>query len=195
MNPGPDYRACTSPSALEPLMAHPGLDMFRPAEAQLEALIGVAADPRSCVSVAQDGQSLVGYAAFHPPSAVETWSEDRSGQIIELGAVEVAPPWRGSGMAEKLLEISFATGRFEETVVFATMYVWHYDLKRTELSAFAYKRLLERLYRKAGLVPYPTADPEIRASGANQLMARIGPRTPDQVTAEFHRLRTRLRFD
>jgi len=185
---------CLSGDDLAALAPHPGIDMFRPSAKQHQALVGIARDPQSCVSVGVDAGSMVAYAAFHPPSDVESWGEDRTGRIIELGAVEVAPPYRGQHLAERLLAASFGHGRFEDTVVFATMYVWHYDLKRTGLNDFAYKRLLERLYRSAGFVPFPTADAEVRSSAANQLMARVGSRADPAVVEEFHRLRTRPRF-
>jgi len=185
---------CLTAEALAALEPHDGIDMFRPAAKQHQALIGIARDAQSCVSAGVDADRLVAYAAFHPPSDVESWGEDRTGRIIELGAVEVAPPYRGQRLAERLLAASFQGGRFESTVVFATMYVWHYDLKRTGLNDFAYKRLLERLYRSAGFEPFNTADAEVRSSSANQLMARVGSRADPTVVEEFHRLRTRPRF-
>src|SRR5690554_5023707 len=85
--------AQTSAAALMAMEAHPGLDTFRPPQAQLAALIAIAQEPFGSVATARDSgkNQLVGYAAFHRPSAVETWGEDRTGQLIELGAVEVAP--------------------------------------------------------------------------------------------------------
>lgn len=186
--------ACLPSDELARLDPHPELDMFRTPAAQLAALVGIAADRDGCVTTARRDDTLVGYAAFHPPSDVELWSEDRSGRLIELGAVEVAPSLRGERLAERLLEESFAGGRYDATVVFATMYVWHYDLKRTGLSDFGYKRLLDKLYRKAGMTPFTTSDPEIRSSAANELMARIGPEAPGEVVAEFHRLRSKPTF-
>lgn len=185
---------CLSPETLGALESHPGIDMFRPAAKQHQALIGIARDAQSCVSVGVDDERMVAYAAFHPPSDVESWGEDRTGRLIELGAVEVAPPYRGQHLAERLLAATFEDGRYETTVVFATMYVWHYDLKRTGLNDFAYKRLLERLYRSAGFEAFNTADAEVRSSSANQLMARIGAHADPTVVEEFHRLRTRPRF-
>ncbi|MFO7544911.1 MAG: hypothetical protein R6W77_05390 [Trueperaceae bacterium] len=196
-----------SAAALAGLTPHAQLDRFRPPPQQLKALVDIAADPRGCVTGSvlanrapndadQDGTDdlLVGYAAFHPPSDVESWGDDRSGRLVELGAIEVAPDLRGQRLAERMLETSFAGGRFDDTVVFATLYVWHYDLARTGLGDLAYRRMLERLYRSAGLVPYPTGDVEVRSSAANALMARVGPDAPEDVVAEFHRLRKRGSF-
>lgn len=130
--------------------------------------------------------------AFHAPSEVETWGDDPSGAIVELGAVEVADAMRGQHLAERLLKASFETGRFDDTVVFATLYRWHYDLGRTGLGALGYRRMLERLYGTVGLIPTSTTDPEIAHDPANRLLARVGPSAPAAVVAEFDRLRNRL---
>lgn len=185
-----DIEACVSRAVLQALEPSGALNVFRPAAKQHAALMDMAEDASCCVSIARDGARLVGYVVFHPPTEIESWGHDRTRRLIELGAVEVDPGYRGQRLAERLLEVSFADGRFDDTVVFATMYVWHYDLRRTGLSDFAYRRMLERLYRSAGMVPFRTSDPEIRSNAANALMARVGPDCPPEVLAEFDRLRT-----
>lgn len=169
---------------------HPELDVFRSPDDQREALADIAADPRGRVWIAEDGGRVVGYVTFHPPGPHETWSADTTGRLVELGAIEVAPSLRGERLGERLLAAAFEDGRFDDVVVFATLYAWHYDLARTGLSVFAYKRLLEKLYRKAGLVRLPTTDPEVRADAANALMVRVGPDVPAAAADAFHRLRT-----
>ena len=176
-----------------PLPLHDALDVFRPPDLQRLALLDIASDPHGLVVVAEDATRTVGYVTFHPPSEIETWGDDRSGRLIELGAIEVAPTVRGERLAERMLERAFAGGRYDGTVVFATLYAWHYDLDRSGLGAFAYKRRLERLYGKVGLEPMPTSDPEVRADAANALVARVGPDAPEEVVREFHRLRTKPR--
>jgi acetoin utilization protein AcuA len=188
MTEGVTIEPCVSLARLESLTIDSTLDMFRKSEAQKKALLEITQDG-GCVTLAAHDKTIVGYAAFHPPSEVESWGEDRTGKLIELGAVEVSEHYRGQRLAEQLLLTTFATGIFDNTIVFATMYFWHYDLKRTGLTDFAYKRLLDKLYRKAGMVPFATSDPEIKSSAANQLMARVGPNTPPEVKAEFDRLR------
>lgn len=185
--------AATTAERLRTLTPHPGLDTFRPPAAQLEALALIADEPSGLVATAVDEATseLVGYAAFHQPTGIETWGEDASGRLIELGAVEVAPGMRGLKLAERLLHAAFADGRFDDTVVFATLYRWHYDLERTGLGELGYRRMLERLYSTVGLVPMTTTDVEIAADHANRLVARIGPNAPQEVVAEFQRLRMR----
>ncbi len=187
--PRPAIEVDASPTRLRGLEADAQLDRFRPPHLQLGALADIAADPRGTVTALVAGGALLGYVAFHPPSEIESWGADRTGALVELGAVEVAPAVRGSRWGERLLEASFEGGRFDHTVVFATLYVWHYDLKRSGLGDVAYRRMLERLYRTAGLEPFPTTDEEVRSSAANALMARIGKNAPAEVVDEFHRLR------
>jgi acetoin utilization protein AcuA len=178
-----------SAELLSQLRAHPQLDLFRKPEQQLQALVSIAADPRGLVTALLRAKQLLGYVAFHPPTEIEAWGDDRTGQLLELGAIEVAPQERGQRWAERLLAASFAYGRLDHSVVFATLYSWHYDLKRTGMGELAYKRMLERLYRSAGLRPYATTDEEVRSGPGNALMARIGPNAPQAVIDEFHRLR------
>jgi acetoin utilization protein AcuA len=183
--------SCANPAAIAALTFSPALTMFRPVKQQQQALVEMAQEAKCCVTVAANAGTLLGYAAFHPPSELESWGEDKTGELIELGAVEVDPNCRGQRLASRLLEASFKGGRFDHTIVFATMYAWHYDLKRSGLSDFAYKRMLERLYRSVGMAVFKTTDPEIRSDAANALMARIGPDCPGEVREEFDRLRTK----
>lgn len=178
-----------SPDLLRALSAHPQLDRFRKPQQQLQALVSIANDPRGMVTALIREQLLLGYAAFHPPTEIEAWGDDRTGQLLELGAIEVAPDERGQRWAERMLEAAFSDGRLDRTVVFATLYAWHYDLRRTGLGDLAYRRMLERLYGSAGLTLYATTDEEVRSGPANALMARIGQGTPQAVVDEFHRLR------
>jgi len=189
--PTVEIQACTAPARLAELDAHPDLDAFRPPAAQLQALSSIAGEREGCVAsaVGVNRSTLVGYAAFHRPSAIEPWGADRSGALIELGAVEVASGYRGMKLAERLLSAGLSDGRFDDTVVFATLYRWHYDLERSKLGELGYRRMLERLYGSAGFTALETTDPEIGAHAANRLMVRIGKNADPAIVAEFERLR------
>lgn len=187
---GPEFATCVSADRFGQLGFSQELDTFRPPERQRAALASIASEPESCVSVAMQDFEVVAYASFHPPAPPERWSEDRTGRLLELGAIEVTPGLRGGRVAERLLEHSFASGRFDATIVLALIYVWNFDLRRVPLGALGYRRLLERLYGKVGFERFSTDDPEVLASPANALMARIGSQASADVKAEFHRLRT-----
>ena len=189
--PSIEISACTAPATLARLSAHPDLDAFRPPDSQLRALVTIASEPGGCIATAVEAERgrLIGYAAFHRPSAIEPWGADRSGALIELGAVEVASGYRGMKLAEHLLSAGFSGGRYDDTVVFATLYRWHYDLERSKLGELGYRRMLERLYGSAGFTARDTTDPEIGAHAANRLMVRVGERADTAIVAEFERLR------
>jgi acetoin utilization protein AcuA len=86
------------------------------------------------------------------------------------------------------LEVAMGTGRFEDKIVLATLYHWHYDLEHSGLSSYAYRRLLERLYGSVGFRVYKTDDPEIAYYPSNSLMARVGPRASPELRAAFEHL-------
>jgi len=180
---------CADPELIEAKEFHPELNVFRPPDRQHQALVGIARDPDGCVTVAVDGDTIVGYAAFHRPDPFERWGKDETRGVYELGAVEVAPSYRGLGLAKRMLKATFETGRFDDKLVLATLYYWHYDLERTGMTPFRYRDLLVRLYGSVGFEPTTTNDPDIFAYPENALMVRVGPRTPEAVKASFEKLR------
>lgn len=179
---------CGDPLLLEQLEIDSSLNVFRSPERQFEALIGIAKDKNTCVCFARMAHRLIGYATFHPPDDIERWSGSKVPGLIELGAVETSKLHRGRHLARYLLEVAFATGRFEDKIVIATIYYWHFDLEGTGLTTYAYRKLLERLYTSVGMQVVTTDDPELDYPG-NSLMARIGPRAAPELIAEFERLR------
>ncbi len=178
---------CGDPRLLETLVMDSSLNVFRPPERQLEALVGIAEDFLGCVCFARMAHRLVGYATFHPPDPIERFHSNVPG-ILELGAVETSKSHRGRHLARHLLEVAFGTGRFEDKIVIATIYYWHFDLEGSSLTTYAYRKLLERLYGSVGMQIYSTNDPEMNFPG-NCLMARIGLRASPELIAEFERLR------
>jgi acetoin utilization protein AcuA len=180
---------CAAADSLRHLLPDASLNAFRSADLQFEALVSIADDIDGCLTFARLEQWLIGYAAFHPPDAIERWSQCTEPGLLELGAIETSRNHRSRHLARRLLEVAFATGRFEDKIVLATLYHWHYDLEGTGLSTYAYRRLLERLYGSVGFVALKTDDPEIAYYPGNSLMARIGPRAPAALQAEFLRLR------
>ena len=180
---------CAPPERIAALRMHPELHTFRPPKRQHQALFEIASSEDGCVTLATDGDTIVGYAAFHRPDPFERWSRDETGKLYELGAVEVAPEYRGQGLAKEILKATFKTGRFDDKIVLAALYYWHYDLEGTGLSAFAYRDLLTRLYKSVGFELFPTDDPDIFAHVENALLARIGPNAPEEAKESFEALR------
>lgn len=181
--------ACGDPNLLSTLEIDATLDVFRQPDAQFSALLSIAGDAQGCVCFARLGHRLIGYATFHPPDPIERWSQATVPGIVELGAIETSRTHRGRHLARHLLEAAVGTGRFEDKILIATIYQWHFDLDGTNLTAHAYRKLLERMYGSVGFEIMKTDDPEIMYYPGNSLMARIGARASPALKTEFDRLR------
>ena len=180
---------CGDPDLLTTLEIDATLNVFRQPDAQFAALLSIAADSAGCVCFARLGHRLIGYATFHPPDPIERWSQANVQGIVELGAIETSRLHRGRHLARHLLESAVETGRFEDKILIATIYQWHCDLDGTNLTAHAYRKLLERMYGSVGFEVMKTDDPEIAYYPGNSLMARIGAHSSPALKTEFDRLR------
>jgi acetoin utilization deacetylase AcuC-like enzyme len=101
-------------------------------------------------------------------------------------ALQVAPHWRGSGLAEALLRFTFEAEYTEQLVVLALGLSWHWDLQGVGLTASAYRDRLTHLFGTAGFQPYTTDDEEIMASEFNVLLARVGANAPHELYEAFY---------
>lgn len=173
---------------------HEGLKAFRNPPEQREAIYGIAQLPEGRIIIARDGEMVIGYVTFLYPDPLERWSEEKIENVLELGAIEVAPPYRGQGVGKKLLEVSFMDDAMEDYLIFTTEYYWHWDLKGTGVSVWDYRKIMEKMMGSAGLVWYATDDPEICSHPANCLMVRVGKRVPLETEQAFDRLRFRTRY-
>jgi len=166
----------------------PRLDWFRPAWRQKQALEEVAGMDEGRVWVARHEDVIVGYVVVHPPHPFERWGRDGIPGILELGAVEVSPSWRRSGVATALFGLIGQDPALEHYIVLATEYYWHWDLERTGLTRAEYRRMLEKLKGVSGVQPCPTDDPEITSHPSNVLMVRIGKHVPRELREKFNDL-------
>ena len=114
--------------------------------------------------------------------------------LIELGAIEVIPEFRGYQVGKNLLIVSMMDDAMEDYIIITTEYYWHWDLKRTGLNVWEYRKVMEKMMNAGGLVWYATDDPEICSHPANCLMARIGKRVDQASIQKFDRLRFMNRF-
>ena len=173
---------------------HENLTAFRLPAQQHEALIGIAALPEGRIIVVRQDKLVVGYVTYLYPDPLERWAEDRIDNMIELGAIEVIPEYRGTGVGKALLAISFMGDEMDDYLVITTEYYWHWDLKGTGLDVWAYRKMMERMMSSTGFEYYATDDPEITSHPANCLMARVGKRVQSDTLERFDRLRFRSRF-
>jgi acetoin utilization protein AcuA len=183
-----------SPEKLASYEFHKDLVAFRPPAQQHKALIEIAGLPEGRIIVARSGHMIVGYVTYLYPDPLERWSEGGMEDLIELGAIEVIPDFRGSRVGKNLLIVSMMDDAMEDYIIITTEYYWHWDLKGTGLNVWEYRKVMEKMMNAGGLVWYATDDPEISSHPANCLMARIGKGIAPESVQKFDQLRFMNRF-
>ncbi|WP_147532641.1 GNAT family N-acetyltransferase [Bacillus marasmi] len=173
---------------------HQDLTAFRPASQQHKAIVEIAGLPEGRIIIARHENTIVGYATFLYPDPLERWSEAKMENLIELGAIEIIPQFRGHHVGKYILMVSMMDDAMEDYIVITTEYYWHWDLKRTGLNVWEYRKIMEKMMNAGGLVWFATDDPEISSHPANCLMARIGSRVDQESIQRFDRLRYKNRF-
>ena len=173
---------------------HEGLVTFRPANEQKEALINIANKEEGRIIIAREGNVIVGYVTFHYPDPIERWSEGQIENLLELGGIEVAPPYRGLSIGKQLLNVAMKDDAMEDYIIFATEYYWHWDLKGTGLSVWEYRKIMEKMMKVIGFTSVTTDDPDICSHPANCLMVRIGKRAGKESVDKFNSLRFKKRY-
>lgn len=194
---GEEHILIKGPVTKEEVLAypfHPDLVAFRPPEQQQQAIAEIAELPEGRVIQATDYKHIVAYVTFLYPDPLERWSARKQDDLLELGAIEVAPPFRSHGIGKTMLQVAFADPHMENYIVFSTEYYWHWDLKGTNLSVWEYRKMMEKVMGSIGMEVYATDDPEITAHPANCLMVRIGKNVPQESIEHFDNLRFQYRY-
>ncbi|MGG4180993.1 GNAT family N-acetyltransferase [Virgibacillus pantothenticus] len=168
---------------------HKDLIAFRPAPKQFEAILNISTFPEGRIIVARTSDTIIGYVTYLHPDPLERWSEFEMEELIELGAIEVIPAFRGERIASGLLEVSMMDEFMENYIIISTEYYWHWDLHGTKLSIWDYRKVMEKMMAAGGLLPAPTDDPEIISHPANCLMVRIGKNVSEESIKRFDALR------
>lgn len=176
-------------SELKRYQFHEHLTAFRPAPKQFDALLSIADFNEGRIVIARTKDTIIGYVTYLHPDPLERWSEFKMDDLIELGAIEIIPKYRGSRVASSLLKLSMMDDFMENYIVISTEYYWHWDLDGTKLSIWDYRKVMEKMMAAGGLAPAPTDDPEIISHPANCLMVRIGENVPEGSINQFDRLR------
>jgi acetoin utilization protein AcuA len=173
---------------------HRDLDAFRSPEEQHKAIIEIAKLPEARIIVAREQDTIIGYVTFLFPDPLERWSEGNLQNLLELGAIEVIPAFRHFKVAKNLLKVAMMDKSMDDYIVITTEYYWHWDLNRTGLSVWDYRKVMEKVMNFGGLEWFATDDPEISSHPANCLMARIGKNVDMQSIQAFDHLRFKNRF-
>lgn len=173
---------------------HEDLVAFRPPAQQHKAIVGIAKLPEGRILIARDNMTIVGYVTYLYPDPLERWSKGQMANLIELGAIEVIPKYRGAGVGKSLLRVSMMDDAMEDYITITTEYYWHWDLKGTGLNVWEYRKIMEKMMNAGGLEYFATDDPEISSHPANCLMAKIGSRIDTESIQRFDQLRFMNRF-
>lgn len=179
---------------LSELEFHEDLVAFRPPAQQHKAIIEIADLPEGRILIVRAEKMIVGYVTFLYPDPLERWSEGNMDNLIELGAIEIIPKYRGNGVGKAVLKVSMMDDALEDFIVITTEYYWHWDLKGTGLNVWEYRKVMEKMMQAGGLEYYATDDPEISSHPANCLMAKIGSRVDNESIQQFDRLRFMNRY-
>lgn len=173
---------------------HEDLIAFRTSNQQHKAIINIAKLPEGRIIIVRDQQTIVGYCTFLHPDPLERWSQGNMQNLIELGAIEVIPKYRGTGVGKTLLRVSMMDDMMEDYITITTEYYWHWDLKGTGLNVWEYRKVMEKMMQAGGLEYFATDDPEISSHPANCLMAKIGSRVDVESIQQFDQLRFMNRY-
>lgn len=168
------------------------LTNFRPAAQQKKALVTLAGDMDGMVFIARLESTVLGYITFHDPD-FPWWRHTGLEELMELGGLEVAPQWRGSGISTQLFKSLFRNEDFlffEDRIVMniQTLHCW--DLCHATQSPWQYRNMMQKMLERFDFQVAKTDDPEIREHPANLLMVRLGKNVSEEARAFFFDLCT-----
>lgn len=179
---------------LETYQFHENLTSFRQPSQQHKAIVEIASLPEARIIIARLDQTIVGYVTYLYPDPLERWSKTTLENLIELGAIEVIPEFRGFSVAKNMLILSMLDDAMEDYIIITTEYYWHWDLKGTGLNVWEYRKMMEKMMNAGGLIQFATDDPEICSHPANCLMVRMGKRVTTEEIQAFDALRFLQRY-
>lgn len=179
---------------LETYHFHENLTSFRQPAQQHKAIVEIASLPEARIIIARLNHTIVGYVTYLYPDPLERWSKTTLENLIELGAIEVIPEFRGFSVAKNMLILSMLDDAMEDYIIITTEYYWHWDLKGTGLNVWEYRKMMEKMMNAGGLIQFATDDPEICSHPANCLMVRMGKRVTTEEIQAFDALRFLQRY-
>jgi acetoin utilization protein AcuA len=185
--------AKADPTLIASMQLDEGMGVFAapnyPASREKKALERIARGGDSNVILAHnDERRIVGFVAIAPPSSAERWGKLSGQGLIEAMAIEVSQPWRGMGIADKMMEVGLRDPFFDDKIVICTGYTWHWDLETSGLSKEDYRRMLLEYLEKAGFMYYETDEPNVNLDSCNFFSARIGPKVTADLYDHFEQL-------
>lgn len=168
----------------------PGFAAIVPS-AQLEARLRHVMHLGGWAIAAMEHGELVGYASIVPPAPIAWMGEqyarrwDTLPGLLELGALEVARPFRASGLGKLIANAVANDERLDRVVLFGIGVTHHWDLGWSALPPYVHRLALEATLRHAGMAVRSSTDPEVLLHPANALFARFGAHVAPEIRAAF----------
>ncbi len=172
---------------LEKTSVDEGIRMFsrHNPERQKNALINVARLEGGNVIVGTKDSLLVAYIGIHHPSEKERWGKPAHHWLFELGAIEVSRNYRELGLAEAMLDVALDDPLYDDKVVLATAFTWHWDLEATGMSKGQYREMFLHLASNFGFIEMGTDDPNVAMDPANLFLVWLGKNASFSRYQEF----------
>jgi acetoin utilization protein AcuA len=172
---------------LERATVDEGIRMFsrHNPERQKNALINVARLEDGNVAVGMKGSLLVAYIGIHHPSEKERWGKPGYPWLFELGAIEVSRNYRGLGLAEAMLDVTFNDPFYDDKITLATAFTWHWDLEGTDMTKGRYREMFQQLASRYGFIEMGTDDPNVAMDAANLFLVKLGKNASFSRYREF----------
>jgi len=153
----------------------------RRADREQELLKRIASRPDSELIVAHTPEGLlVGQVSI---CAADEWWEGIP-NLYEV-AIEVSANWRKLGLANALVTFALEPDYFEDVILFALGYAWHWDLDETKMGSMRYGAMIRSLFQRVGFEQMYATEPNLQMDPANIFLARIGKRVDPAVQAQF----------
>jgi acetoin utilization protein AcuA len=84
-----------------------------------------------------------------------------------------------------LLQFALEPDYFEDVILFALGFAWHWDLEGLGMSSMTYAQMIRRLFEQVGFEKMAANEPNLRLDPANIFLARIGGNVSLGIAAQF----------
>jgi acetoin utilization protein AcuA len=154
-----------------------------------ESLENNSSQDNANVTLALEGENIIGFGVLNHPDDGERWQEMEPGLMMEVKAIEICRRFRSYGIAGKILELLMQPPTVADLIVYMVGYSWTWDLDGTGKSALEYRNILIRLFEPSGFQELQTNEPNICLKPENLFMACIGQRVSAENQKKFKWLR------
>jgi acetoin utilization deacetylase AcuC-like enzyme len=170
------------PSLVERLHPDEGLKAFaRRADREQALLKRIASSPASELVVAHTPEGLlIGQVSI---CTADDWWEGIP-DLYEV-AIEISAEWRKLGLSKALLQFALEPDYFEEVILYALGFAWHWDLEGLGIGSTSYAQIIRRLFESVGFEKMAASEPNLHMDPANIFLARIGKNVSPETVAQF----------